>query len=85
MPKSWKNQKCDNLIFIEYDWIAHQMHIGTTLDAGMFAVEVQFQIRDQFWIPQPELHGAKYLFLFCKISKHAGLTSRPEKMFSGGV
>ena len=28
--------------------------------ADMFAVEVGFQIRDQIWIPQPRLHGAKY-------------------------
>ena len=30
-----------------------------------FAVEVQFQIRDRFWIPQSTLHGWMYLF-FCK-------------------
>ena len=28
---------------------------------GIFAVEVRFQIRDQFWIPKPKLHEAKYL------------------------
>ena len=26
-----------------------------------FAVEVQFQFRDQFWIPQLKLHEACYL------------------------
>ena len=31
-----------------------------------FAVEVQFQIRDQFWIPQPKLHRQKYLIFFVK-------------------
>ena len=30
--------------------------------AGMFAVEVEFQIRDQFWIPPLKLHKSKYLF-----------------------
>ena len=45
-----------------------------------FAVKVQFQIRDQFWIPQPKLHGALYLF-FCKISKHAS----PQKCVFQGV
>jgi len=34
--------------------------------AGIFAVEVRFQIWDQFWIPQPKLHGAKYLMFFVK-------------------
>ena len=34
--------------------------------AGIFAVEVRFQVRDQFWIPQPKLHGAKYLIFFVK-------------------
>ena len=32
--------------------------------ADIFAVEVRFQIRDLFWIPQPKLHGAKYLIFF---------------------
>ena len=25
---------------------------------GIFAVKIRFHIRDQFWIPQPKLHGA---------------------------
>ena len=33
--------------------------------AGIFAVDIRFQIRDQFWIPQPKLHWVKYL-IFCK-------------------
>ena len=36
---------------------------------SIFAVEVQFQIRDQFWIPQPKLHQACILDFFEK-SKH---------------
>ena len=32
--------------------------------ADIFAVEVQFQIRDQFWIPQPKLHGTAYILDF---------------------
>ena len=35
-----------------------------------FAAEVRFQTRDQFWIPQPNLHGTWYL-IFCKTSKWA--------------
>ena len=35
-----------------------------------FAVEVRFQIQNQFWIPQPKLHKACYL-TFCKTPKHA--------------
>ena len=41
-----------------------------------FADEVQFQFRDQFWIPQGKLHEASYLDFFCKTSKHVRLTSR---------
>ena len=37
-----------------------------------FAVEVRFQIRDQFWIPQPKLHGACYLRFFNKTSTRTG-------------
>ena len=39
----------------------------------MFAVKVQFHIRDQFWIPQPKLHGACILDILEKIKKWARL------------
>ena len=29
-----------------------------------FSAEVRFQIRDQFWIPQPKLHWGCYLIFF---------------------
>ena len=47
-----------------YRWIACQLEVGTLIIT--FTVEAQFQIRDQFWIPQPKLHGAMYLFFFAK-------------------
>ena len=31
-------------------------------------------MRDQFWIPQPKIHGVCY-FIFCKTSKRACLAS----------
>ena len=34
---------------------------------GILAVEVQFQIRDQFWIPHPKLHGSKYLIFLLNL------------------
>ena len=35
--------------------------------AGIFAVEVRFQIKDQVWIPQPELDETKFILdFFCK-------------------
>ena len=48
------------------------------------AVEVRFQIQDQFWIPQGKLHRACYLNFVCKTSKHARLTSRRILVFSRG-
>ena len=39
-----------------YSWIACQLDIGTSL--GRRRNYVQFQIRGDFWIPQPTLHGA---------------------------
>ena len=50
--------------------------------AGIFAVEVRFQIQDQFWIPQPILHGTKYL-IFCKTSKRARYASFRDMAFPG--
>ena len=44
---------------IHYSWIACQLEVGTPIMT--FAVEVQFQIQDQFWIPQPKLHICMYL------------------------
>ena len=41
----------------KYSWIVHQLHIGTKY-VMIFAVEVRFQIRDQFWNPQSKLNGA---------------------------
>ena len=38
-----------------YSWIALQLDIGTFL--GRCRNKVWFQIRDQFWNPQPKLHG----------------------------
>ena len=44
-------------IGLQLDWLK----IAEWAYAGIFAAEVRFQIRDQFWIPQPKLHGACYL------------------------
>ena len=38
----------------EYSWIACQLEVGTPIKT--FAVEVEFQIRNQFWILQLKLH-----------------------------
>ena len=38
-----------------YSWIACQLEAGTPIIT--FAVEVKFQIRDQFRIPQPNYMG----------------------------
>ena len=38
-----------------YSWIAYQLEVWAPITT--FAVEIRFQIRDQFWIPQPKLHG----------------------------
>ena len=39
---------------VQLDWPS----IADWAYASIFAVEVRFQIQDQFWIPQLELHGA---------------------------
>ena len=49
---------------LAYNWIAHQLQVGTSL--GRRHNLVRFQIWDQFWIPQPKLHGAMYLIFSCK-------------------
>ena len=48
-----------------YIWIACQLEVGTPIITS--AVEVRFQIRDYFWIPQPRLHGTTNFF--CKTKK----------------
>ena len=47
----------------KYSWISHQLQVGAFL--GRRHDLLQFQIWDQFWIPEPKLHGAMYL-IFCK-------------------
>ena len=42
-----------------YSWIVCQLEVGTPIIT--FAVEVQFQTRDQFWNPQPKLQVRMYL------------------------
>ena len=44
-----------------YSWIACQLEVGTQII--FFAVEVKFQIQDQFWISQPKLHGRMYSWI----------------------
>ena len=46
-----------NLITIQLDWLA----IANWAYADIFAVAVQFQYQDQFWIPHQKLHGAYFL------------------------
>ena len=64
-----------------YSWIANQLDIGTTYLIS-FAVEVRFQIQDQFWIPHQKLHRA-FCWIF-ETPKHACLTSRRVLVFSRG-
>ena len=47
------------ILTIYYSWIAYELQVGTSL--GWRHNLVGFQIWDQFWIPQPKLHGAMYL------------------------
>ena len=49
---------------VTYSWIVWQLEVGSPIIT--FAVEVQLRIRDQFWIPQPKLHGWMYLIFFVK-------------------
>ena len=53
---------------VQLDWPS----IADWAYASIFAVEVRFQIQDQFWIPQLELHGACILG-FWKFKKWACL------------
>ena len=50
------------LIKLQLDWPS----IAGCVYAGMFAVAIRFQIRDQFWISQPKLNVACFLDLFEK-------------------
>ena len=43
-----------DLLGLQLDWPS----IAGWAYASIFAVTVRFQIRDQFWIPQPKLRGA---------------------------
>ena len=61
----WLAQNCT----FTYSWIACQLEVGTPIIT--FAVEVQFQIRDQFWIPQLKLHGGMVLVFLVKTSIRA--------------
>ena len=45
----------------KYDIWVVQYGLSTGQKNITFVVEVQFQIRDQCWIPQPKLHGWMYL------------------------
>ena len=45
-----------------YSWITCRLEVGTHIIT--FAVEVQFQIRDKFWVPRPKLNGAMYILDF---------------------
>ena len=47
-----------------YSWVARQLQVATSL--GRRHKLVGFQIWDQFWIPQPKLHGTMYLIFFVK-------------------
>ena len=42
------------------------LSVTSRVYAGMFAVEVRFLIRDQFWIPRPKLHEAYFFRCFAK-------------------
>ena len=58
--------KCDQaavlaLSHVSYSWLAHQLQVWPSL--GRRRNLVQFQTWDQFWIPQPKLHGTMYLVL----------------------
>ena len=49
-------------LIVQLDWPS----IADWAYAGIFAVAVRFQNQDQFWIPQPKLHGACILGFFKK-------------------
>ena len=44
-----------------HSWIVNQLHIAHWDYIIHFAVEIPFEIRDQFWVPHQKLHGACYL------------------------
>ena len=49
----------DHRVLDTYSWIACQLEVGTSF--GRRHNQVGLQIQDNFWIPRPRLHGAKYL------------------------
>ena len=56
-PQNLIHQKWSKRQKQHYSWIACQLEVGTS-----FYNRVRLQFRDYFWIPEPKLHGAKYLF-----------------------
>ena len=52
--------------------------------AGILPVEIRVQIRDQFWDPQPKLHGAKYLIFFVKSQNELVTLVSQKGVFQGG-
>ena len=65
-PPRWRYWICIE-IWWRYSWIVCQLEVGSPIIT--FAVEVQFQIGDQFWIPQPKLRGWMYLIVLVKPKK----------------
>ena len=49
-----------------------------------FAVEVRFQIRAQFWIPQPKQHGVWYLVFVVKPQTMLVWLVTTKRCFAGG-
>ena len=59
---------------IQLDWLS----IAGSVYARFFAVAVQFQIQDQFWVLQPKIHGACILDFF---EKSKNELVRPKMVF----
>ena len=55
---------------VQLDWLS----IVDWAYASIFAVEIRFHIRGQFWIPEPKLHGACILDFFEKSKNELGWT-----------
>ena len=62
------------MFYIQLDWPS----IAGWAYASIFAVVVRFQIRDQFWVPQPKLHRACILDFF---EKSKNELVRPKMVF----
>ena len=83
------NPRTLHVIFLNIPWKTHVLQLNCPADghweyAGIFAVKLWFQIRDQFWIPHPKLHGAKYFFVKPQ-NGPVTLCSFCEKVFPGSV